>query len=261
MRVRVAVTAGAIAGLVGIAPLEAAKPQPACGADVYVNTTIDGTVADPGPYTFVSDGNVSYPTGGKGAIRTEGRLQYNGCWFDFTLSMGSNRSAVALLSDGTHVSKHFNFDRVASVPITPGPENTTFGDSGFCAEGVVVGADGQIRRNPDGSYQDNYGGCAADELGWYVRRAASIGLYEGPSRDFRLRYRPSPIGPHANDDYCVVNPAECEILSYVRVYHPDPNTWTILPEAPATAALMNFNESDTLQSYETVPFRVVATKP
>src|SRR5687768_6559683 len=134
MRVREAVVvAGAIAGLASARPVLAAKPQPACGADVYVNTTIDGTLADPGPYTFVSDGNVSYPTGGKGASRTEGRLQYNGCWFDFTLSMGSNRSASALLSDGTHVSKHFNFDRVASVPITPGPENTTFGDEGFCA--------------------------------------------------------------------------------------------------------------------------------
>ena len=94
-----------------------------------------------------------------------------------------------------------------------------------------------------------------------MRRAASIGLYEGPSRDFRLRYRPSPIGPHANDDYCVLNPAACDVLSYVRVYHPDPNTWIILPEGPATAALMNFNASETLQSYETVAFRVVATKP
>ena len=91
MRVREAVIAGAIAGLVAAGPAQAAKPQPACGADVYVNTTIDGTQADPGSYAFVSDGNVSYPTGGKGSSRTEGRLQYNGCWLDFTLSMGSQR--------------------------------------------------------------------------------------------------------------------------------------------------------------------------
>jgi hypothetical protein len=261
MKFRVAVLAVAVYGTVAARPTEAAKPS-ACGSDVYVNTTIDGSLASPGVYAYVSDGNSSYPTGGNGQNRIESRLQFDGCWFDYLFNINSSRNAYALLSDGTHVSKHFNFDRIASVPVTPGPENTTFGDTGFCAEGVVTNADGSIRRNADGSYQDNYGGCGVDELGWYVRRAAVVNLYEGPSRDFRLRFRPSPIGPHASDDYCVLHPAECDVLSYVRVYHPAARTWTILPEAGATAALFRYDGGAyVLQSYEAVPFRIVAVRP
>jgi hypothetical protein len=261
MRAREAFIAAAIAAMAA-APALAAKPAPGCGSDVYVNTTVDGSLASPGPYAFVSDGNSSYPTGGNGQNRVESRLQFDGCWFDYLFNINSSRNTYAVLSDGTHVSKHFNFDRIASVPVTPGPDNTTFGDTGFCAEGVVANADGSMRRNADGSYQDNYGGCGVDELGWYVRRAAVINLYEGPSRDYRLRFRPSPIGPHASDDYCGLNPAQCDVLSYVRVYHPSARTWTILPEAGAAAALLRYDGGAyQLQSYEAVPFRVTAVRP
>ena len=262
MQFRLAVGCALMAGLAGSAvPSEAAPPSP-CGRDVYVNTAIAGSQSDPGGFAFVSDGNSSYPTGGKGQNRIESRLQYDGCWFDYLFNINNSRNAYALLSDGVHVSRFFNFDRVASIPVTPGPENTTFGDSAFCADGVVTNPDGSYRRNADGSYQDNYAGCGLDERGWYVRRGGSINLYEGPDRDFRLRFRPSPL-QLPSGDYCAANPAECEVLSWLRVYHPTANTWTVIPEGGSTAALFLLSGGNPWQlvSYESVPFRIDAVRP
>ena len=87
MRVRVAVIAGIAAALAGATPSHAGRPSE-CGSTVYVNTVVHGTPATaPDPYAFVSDGNTTYLNGGKGAARDEGRLDIDGCWFDFVLNL------------------------------------------------------------------------------------------------------------------------------------------------------------------------------
>jgi hypothetical protein len=232
-----------------------------CGPDVQLNVQIKGTPAAPGDFRLVSDGNEFYNDGGSGSQKITAIFQVDNCTHDFTLNLNfSSRYVVALLSDRQHASKFFNFDRAASVPITPGPEDTAFGSVGFCAEELVRNSDGTIRRNADGSYQDNYAGCGVDAAGWYVRRHASIGLYEGPTSDYGLRFQGSPLD---NRNYpCASDPSDpvCS-TSYVRVYHPTASTWVLRPEEPATASLVKWIEQDyRFQNYETVPAEIVVTR-
>jgi hypothetical protein len=235
----------------------AAKPLPGCGPDVYVNTTVKGTPTDPLAYRFFSDGNESYPNGGKAAERIVGRFQVDNCTHDFTLNLNqSSRYMIGELHDsvgapGTITSKFFNFDRVHSVPITQA-ENVGF--VLFCGEGIVPGPDGRPRKNEDGSYQDNYGGCAQDTDGaWYVRRAATLTFYEGPNRGYYLYYQRSPL-----DGACGNHPQNCE-ATYVRVYHPDANTWILRPEEPISASLVN-TSSGVWVGFEAVAFEIRVTK-
>lgn len=265
MRLRPVVYVAVLTILVGAGTASAAKPPAPCGSDVYVNTLIRGTPTDPDPYAFVSDGNESYPNGGRGPNKIEGRFQVDNCTHDFTLNLNlSTRYTVALLSQLTITSKFFNFDRVASVPITPGPGNPDFGATGFCSEGIVQTADGKVRKNPDGSYQDNYAGCGMDPDGtWYVRRAAVIGFYEGQDRDYRLSFNRSPLDTWSSGA-CDNNPQVCE-ASHVRVYHPDASTWIIRQEEGGNGAALlksgGNNSGYQFQNYEIVPFEMAVTRP
>jgi hypothetical protein len=206
----------------------------------------------------VSDGTEVYLDGSQ---RIAAMLQVNNCTHDFTMNLNqSTRYTVALLSDRQHAGKHFNFDRVGSVPVTPDAGNTEFGQTAYCTDGVVRDASGAFVKNADGYYQDNYGGCGMDENGWYVRRAGVIGLYEGPSSDFRLRYQPSPVD--FLESPCAADPSDpvCS-ASYIRVYHPSASTWILRPEGAAEAALLKFEDREyRYQSTEIVPAEIVVTR-
>lgn len=256
--------AAVAAVVIGAGPALAAKPLPGCGPDVYVNTIVKGTAI--GAYEIVSDGNESYPHGGSGQNKITGRFQVDNCTHDFTLNLHlSSRYMVGLLeespgSPGVITSKFFNFDRVASVPVTPGPESVDFGTTGWCAGGVVRTSDGRIRKNADGTYQDNYAGCGQDPDGtWFVRRAATLPFYEGPSRDYYLYFQRSPLD---GSGFCDNRPEACaEAVDHVRVYHPTPSTWILRPEGEGWAALVRNGTEGGFLGYEAVPFEIVVTRP
>lgn len=215
------------------------------------------------------DGNgrpVPLIDGGKGSQKVTATLEIENCAFDFVLNLTStSRDLVADLPlwIGTPIRSEFlRFDRIASVPITS--NNPNFG--AWCSEGVVTTS----LQSP--APYDNYGGCGGSgtpQDPFYVRRAAGGYLYEGPARDYRYRFRRSPLDANYSD--CGINAALCT-ASYVRVYHPDPGTWVITPDTdvrdidnnpaagdPATVSIMSFvdNNETSLLGHETMPFRMV----
>lgn len=236
-----------------------------CGPDEYLNLQVIGTPTAPSGNALVSDGNEYYNSGSSRNVLV--RFQVDNCYFDFTPNLtNSVRSFVALLSAGTQVSYHLNFDRVRSVPITPSAlfteeERAAWLASPFCVNGVQRTSSGAIVKNGDGSYQDNYAGCGVDESGnGYVLRAGSVGLNGG---DARLGFSRSAID----------HPLECPAgstdpkcaSSHLRVYHPSANQWMVKAPADAMAAYLVYvggrNSGYYFQRFENVPLEFIITKP
>jgi hypothetical protein len=201
--------------------------------------------------------------GGKGSAKVGAVLEIENCAFDFVVNLSSTpRELVASLPLlGAPIDSYFlRFDRIASVPVTT--NNATF--EAWCTAGIVNAS----LQTP--TPYDNYGGCDVDDAGnRFVRRAAGGYLYEGPARDYRYRFRRSPLDTNYSE--CFANVSICQ-ASYVRVYHPTVDTWIITPDtevfdmsnAPvggdaATVAIMNFvdNNEASLQGFALMPFRMV----
>lgn len=256
-----------IVGLVSVFASNAfgqGKKTTSCGANVPLVVTIDDLAASVTPGVsgnIVSDGKGSYANGGSKNNNITAILQINNCTQDFTLNLNfSTRYLVANFTDGRIItSKFFNFDRVASVPITTDPGLPS---SDFCNNGYAVNSDGTVPKNLDGSYRDNYGGCGVDVNGKsYVRRAVIFTLYEGPQNDHRLRFRSSPLdfqeaGLNLTD------------TAYIRVYHPTPNQWELMPESAAEnngvgekgALFTNSGGTANPAGSYLMPFRIAVTK-
>ena len=134
----------------------------------------------------------------------------------------------------------FNFDRIANVPITDGGANYL----NWCS-----------------ATSDNYGGCAVDGNGYFVRRAY------GPTIDsqnaYHLRFNYSPLDNNTGISLAAGT-------AYVKVYHPDANTWTLMPDVvpPPPGVIGTDGEWSalldvtvpTVMSYQKTPFKIVVKK-
>ena len=128
---------------------------------------------------------------------------------------GSSRYINVLLPTGATTAWFFNFDRIASVPVTEG--GTAFGI--WCNGGVQKNTDGSIAL-VNGLRQDVYAPCGVDGDGKnFARRNVGFSL----ANNYDLRFQNSPIdsGRLAND------------TALVKVYHPDANTWILEPDIQA----------------------------
>jgi hypothetical protein len=151
------------------------------------------------------------------------------------MNLGSSKRTMRVYMTGypnLDTASFFNFDRVASVPITPvntaddiDAADVWVATSQFCTatpqpiSGAVVG------KNPDGTYRDNYAGCAVDADGRaFVRRTVGIQLVD----NYRLRFQNSPIDGVST---------AADGTAYIRVYHyaADPannllERWELVPD-------------------------------
>jgi hypothetical protein len=112
-----------------------------------------------------------------------------------------------------------------------------------------------------GLVHDNFGGCGTDDYGDFVRRAAFFRLADEEHRDFwaiQFNHYPKNAAEQCGD--------ACDGTAYVRVYHPDADTWVLAPEfkselVPWTAAILEQTEAGNYGSYvpiglDSVPFKV-----
>lgn len=224
------------------------KPQPSpCGADIPLGVTIEdvpsGTDSpdygidghDLG-YRLVSDGAGSYVHGAGNVAATIGR---SSCLFNFRLNLYSTRRHVQLNDTAIGASREMyflNFGRIGSVPVTEPADGNTALDQ-FCA--------GTVDKSTfeSATPQDNYGGCGVDEHGKrFVLRFAG-GTIDDERPHYKLRFHLDDVDGTSLDRYsgdCDVTPELCQV-AWVRVYHPDPDTWIITPHdvspnGPAAAA-------------------------
>jgi hypothetical protein len=242
-----------------------AKGAPtSCGTDVTnlsisiykytdaTNTTTynmwpDMTYADGSPVPYVSG-----ETKGRNRQSIDGRFQISNCSYDLTLAMSgryftwkfpAGSVAASLVGSSVNTSS-FNIDRVGTVPVTDGGANYL----NWCSGGL-------------GS--DNYGGCDIDGIGYFVRRAMGSAMLD---YSYGNRYNYSPID---NVQTMAAGTA------YVKVYHPDSNTWIIMPDQVppppgvsdpnATAGewsvlLDRSTNPDTVAGYQKMPFKMVVTR-
>ena len=133
----------------------------------------------------------------------------------------------------------FNIDRVGNVPVTDGGSNFL----NWCS-----------------SATDNYGGCGIDAVGYFVRRAMGSGI-DLSNQSFAHRFNYSPID---NQFPTAAGTA------YVKIYHPDALTWTIMPDVvppPPSATGTNGEwsvlierNSGAVQSYQKMPMKIVVKR-
>ncbi|MEO7674311.1 MAG: hypothetical protein ABIU09_09580 [Pyrinomonadaceae bacterium] len=187
-----------------------------CTADDYsIVATFAGVNGQP-PYSITSDGMGSYSTIKGRGINTEVMFQVCNGSKDFTMNLNtSSRTMKVLLPGGTANSTFFNFDRVASIPVTENSDR--FAD--FC--GGRDAFQSILLNTPNTSTADNYAGCGFDAGGYYVRRNVGFQLTSGRS----LRFQNSPYdgGTLAAG------------TSYIKVYHPTVSGWTLAVEDIAPA--------------------------
>jgi hypothetical protein len=229
----------------------AQKPKPSptpapCPADV---TALHVQFADAEGDLYRSDNGQPYTTIKSKSETVDIRLQRANCSYDLTMNLNSSARTTRLtlgVGGETRNSEFFNFDRVASVPVTDG--GTAF--LNWCAGGVQKGADGNVVTYADGTAQDNYGGCGVDELGrHYVLR--SVGIQAGDaSQGFRYQYSTIDNGA-----------AWAEGTSFIRVYHPSANAWELSPESitGSWGRLHNNTTNSNLGDFS-VPFRIMVTR-
>jgi hypothetical protein len=112
-----------------------------------------------------------------------------------------------------------------------------------------------VPKNPDGTYRDNYGGCGTDEFGnHFVRRGGGVSL----DPDERLSFVRSPLDqaiacPNPEEPLCATD--------YIRVYHPDANTWVLRPEGAAQASYRVWVSGAYLfVGHRPVPFEITVTR-
>ena len=231
-----------------------------CGTDItnlsisifkYTDAT-NTTTYNMQPDLTNADGSpVPYVSGKSKGQSIDGRIQIDNCTYDLTLNLNfskryftwkfPNGSAV-----GTSVNTYgFNIDRVGNVPITDG--GTDFW--AWC-----------------NSAADNYGGCGLDADGYFVRRAFGSGV-SVVNKGYGVRFNYAPT------DGSVL--AVTAGTAYVKIYHTDANTWTIMPDQvpppagvtdpSATAgewsALVDKNTTPyTISSYQKMPLKIVVKR-
>jgi hypothetical protein len=230
-----------------------------CGPDVQVTVSIAGSPSANDGHAVISDGGGPYINASKGSNKVTAIFQVNNCSHDFTMNLNfAQRSMWALLVDpvdGSFVRRanFFNFDRVASVPVTTGAD---FLASQFCTSSWARNPDGSIPKNPDGTYQDNYAGCGSDGFGNYVLRGAGFSL----DGDERLHFARSPLD--MNQAFpCPGTDPVCQ-ASYVRVYHPNAYSWILRPHDIAQAVYTVWNSGAYLfDSFQSLPFEITVTHP
>lgn len=229
--------------------------QISCGVDVTnlsisiykftdaTNTTTynlqpDITNADGSPVPYVS--------GKSKGQSIDGRIQVDNCTYDLTLNLNfSKRYFTWKFPNGSVVgtsfnSTFFNIDRVGSVPVTDGGANFL----NWCS-----------------SATDNYAGCGVDSDGYFVRRAMGSGMDLSGSQNYGHRYNYSPIDnqfPTATG------------TAYVKIYHPDANTWIITPDiVPPPPGVTGTDgewsvildrNTGAVQSYQKTPMKIVVKR-
>ena len=203
----------------------------------------DKTNADGSPVPYVS-GKV------KGQ-NIDAKFQVDNCTYDLTLNLNfSSRFMTYKFPGGSILGPSVNFtsfntDRVGNVPITDG---------------------GSAFLNWCNTAPDNYGGCGIDANGYFVKRSYGSSLDINGTNTYGLRFNYSPMDN--------VNPGAAG-TAYVKIYHPDANTWTMIPDqAPppsgvtdpnATSGewsvLLNRNNNPaTVAGYQKTPFKIVVKK-
>ena len=211
------------------------KTTSSCPADI---TNLTVTFANALGDLYTSDGvSASYTTTKTKGENIDIKFQQSNCTYDFTMNLNFSKRTTKLTLGGTTVdSEFFNFDRVGSVPVTH--TATDFLSSQFCQNGWAIDpATGKPAMNPDGTVQDNYGGCyqekdangdpvldANGKFIYYVLR--SVGIQAGSDR-YGFRYQYSPI---ENVATWAMN------TSFIRVYRPGAKEWVLVPEVTRSPA-------------------------
>ena len=249
-----------------------AQRNSSCGSDVtnlsvsiykYTDSTLTNTFKLQPDQVYADGSPVPYVTQKTGGNRITAQLQINNCTFDFTLNLNSSSRYINVnIPDTPTTAWFFNFDRVASVPLTDG--GTPY--QNWCNGGVQRNANGSIAKNADGNYQDVYAPCGEEfdangNLRHFARRSAGFIL----ANSFSLRYQNSAI-----DGLSTL--ADNTVL--VKVYHPDPSSWELVPDTssftyaaggvftPGTGEVSAVIDSgnNTVISHPIMPFRIVLRK-
>jgi hypothetical protein len=229
--------------------------QPSCGTDVtnlsisiykYTDAT-NTTTYNLWPDLTNTDGTpVPYVSGKTKGQNIDGRIQIDNCTYDLTLNLNfSKRYFTWKFPNGSVVgtsanASGFNLDRLGTVPITDGGANNL----NWCNTST-----------------DNYGGCGVDGSGaYFVRRSLGSGILND---SYGVRFQYSPI------DNVQTTAAG---TAYVRIYHPDANTWIIIPDiAPPppsvtgtdgewSVLLDKSTNPGSVVGYQKMPFKMVITK-
>jgi hypothetical protein len=253
------IAAAAIALLLAWTPAAVAGP-PSCGKDFYgsvwvhapgwswpSDVLVPAYGSGPSPLdepNLQGDGardsngdRLWYTHGGTKRNQIAATFQVSGCdypKFDFTLNLlNSTRQLFATVPDHTIDPYFLNVDRMASVPITTDNQafRTFCGGSG--AQTIVLNTPQLVPRPDgypdvvDGVLMDNYGGCFRDGADqYYVRRMMAVQSDEdGRGLSVSVLGR-SPI----RDGGSAMDCDECSSTSFVRIYHPDADTWVVVPE-------------------------------
>jgi hypothetical protein len=241
--------------------LFAVTSSTSCGTDItnlsisifkYTDATNTTTYNMQPDLTYADGSPVPYVSGRTKGSNIDGRFQIGNCTYDLTLNLSnSKRYFTWKFPDGSAVGTSvntggFNIDRVGDVPITDGGQ--AYFD--WCA-----------------SATDNYGGCGVDENGYFVRRSFGSAIFPSGNRSYGLRFNYSPLDGAAL--------AVASGTAYVKVYHTDGNTWTIIPEQippPAGvtdpyatsgewSALVDKNVTPyTVSSYQKMPLKIVVKR-
>lgn len=238
----------------GLSVSASAQKPASCGADVtnlsvsiykYTDTT-NTTTYNLQPDLTNADGSPAPYISGKSRGQTiGGKFQISNCTYDFTLYLNSsNRFMTYKFPDGSALGTSvnfgfFNIDRVADVPITDG---------------------GPAFQNWCNTATDNYAGCGVDANGYFVRRA--YGSTIDSQNRYHLRFNYSPLDN--NGTSLAVGTA------YVKVYHTDATTWTLMPEVtqPPPGVVGTDGEWSVLLdisipavlSYQKTPFKILVKK-
>ena len=259
------------------ADASAQKPT-SCGTDVtnlsvsiykYTDGTLTSTYNIQPDQVYTDGSPVPYTTQKTGGNQITAQFQIRNCSYDFTLNLNfSPRSIdVNVPQSSTYpgwstTSKFFNFDRVASVPITDW-NNPAF--VSFCGGALDIA---NVVHNSNGTYKyDNYAGCGKDPDTYdannnlipgryFVRRAAVFQLTDR----YLLHFQYSPL----ENKYTIAAGT-----AYVKVYHTDATTWELSPdqallngEVAPWSALVNWsaNSSPYVATYSIMPFKMIVKR-
>jgi len=206
---------------------------------------------------YRSDNGTPYVTSKARGDNTEIMFQKANCTYDFTMNLISSKRTTKLTLGGmTLDSDFFNFDRIASVPVTQDKVNsdstiTPFLDSQFCQNGWAIDPNtGKPATNPDGTVRDNYAGCGIDPDGkYYVLR--SVGIQAGDD-NHGFRYQYSPIDGVAT---------WAAGTSFIRVYHPSAFVWELVPDINTGSIGRYYDKSANISLGDyAVPFKITVTQ-
>ena len=229
--------------------------QLSCGTDItnlsisiykYTDATNTTTYNLQPDLTNANGTPVPYVSGKVKGQQIDGKFQISNCTYDLTLNLYfSNRYFTWKFPNGSVVGTSFNatgfnIDRVGNVPITDGGVNYL----NWCSTAT-----------------DNYGGCGLDANGYFVRRAMGSAMDLSGSQNYGHRYNYSPID---NQHPTAIGTA------YVKIYHTDAATWTIMPDVvpPPSgvtgtvgewSVILNRNTSE-IHSYQKMPMKIIVKR-